>query len=379
MKVWESVVTNPGEMLQQHNDGSFYTHAPVDMWEAINQHMALATATKSPVLHVMIAEKVVKSLKDVFEEIITYVKVLDTSNKPELREIELEYISALANDTALHIEEVIELIDTFTIDEIRDKIDAIFDPLTTQLVQCGQACLKRLASLVMSDVQEKLDEVFMPEWLEGNQVHVATATISDYMNDFETFLVNFWADKFVYTILEAVILSYIRCIVFKQAGVQSIVQAPVVEEAAPVKMGFFSSLMRKTQEVAKKISVPTGPQQCEVDEESLGRLAQDVNTFNQFFSKKAGQDVATEFLAIINEISLMLFLDPTALVLHAATRAAEFPSATAVRWGFFFYVFIFQRAFILFNFIFRLFIYFCVPLYKNFPTHFPSIFHFVCL
>jgi hypothetical protein len=69
------------------------------------------------------------------------------------REIELEYLSALANDTALHIEEVIELIDTFTISEIRERIDDIFDPLTTLLVQCGQACLKRLAGLVMSDVQ----------------------------------------------------------------------------------------------------------------------------------------------------------------------------------------------------------------------------------
>ena len=69
------------------------------------------------------------------------------------REIELEYISALANDTALHIEEVIELIDTFTIAEIRERIDDIFDPLTTLLVQCGQTCLKRLAGLVMSDVQ----------------------------------------------------------------------------------------------------------------------------------------------------------------------------------------------------------------------------------
>lgn len=58
MKVWESVVNNPEEMLQRHNDGSFFTHAPVDMWEAINQHISLATATKSPILHVMIADKV---------------------------------------------------------------------------------------------------------------------------------------------------------------------------------------------------------------------------------------------------------------------------------------------------------------------------------
>lgn len=55
------------------------------MWEAINQHVSLATSTKSPVLHVMIAEKVVVSLSQVFNSIITYVQTLDTSNKPELR------------------------------------------------------------------------------------------------------------------------------------------------------------------------------------------------------------------------------------------------------------------------------------------------------
>ena len=57
----------------------------IDMWEAINQHVSLATSTKSPVLHVMIAEKVVVSLSQVFNSIITYVQTLDTSNKPELR------------------------------------------------------------------------------------------------------------------------------------------------------------------------------------------------------------------------------------------------------------------------------------------------------
>jgi hypothetical protein len=40
--------------------------------------------------------------------------------------------------------------------------------------------------------------------------------------------------------------------------------------------------------------------------------------------------VATEFLAIINEVSLMLFLDGPALVQHAASRATEFPSAAPV-------------------------------------------------
>lgn len=199
MKVWQSVVNNPEEMLQRHQKGHFYTHAPIDMWEAINQHISLATSTRSKVLHVMVAEKIVTTLHDVFSKIIEYIQTLDTSNNPELREIELEYICAFANDTALHIEDMMELIETFTIGmdvcivdviiiipiiiiiiiittitililnsisashlllssviiiaEIRDKIDEIFDPLTSLLVSLGQTCLKRLASLVLNDVQ----------------------------------------------------------------------------------------------------------------------------------------------------------------------------------------------------------------------------------
>ncbi|RYY70371.1 hypothetical protein EON63_22685 [archaeon] len=105
-QVWDNVIRQPEEMLQRRNDGSFYTNVPVDMWEAINQHISLATSTSSPILHVMIADKVVMTMNDVFNKIIDYVNTLDTKDHPELREVELEYVSALANDTALHIEEV---------------------------------------------------------------------------------------------------------------------------------------------------------------------------------------------------------------------------------------------------------------------------------
>ena len=90
-------------------------------------------------------------------------------------------------------------------------------------------------------------------FLEGNQVHVVTTTISDYMNDFETFLVEFWAAKFAYTILEAVILSYIRVILFRK-GAQNTPTTPSTPDTPVQKVGFFSSLMRKTAEISQKIT-----------------------------------------------------------------------------------------------------------------------------
>ena len=84
-------------------------------------------------------------------------------------------------------------------------------------------------------------------------MHVVTTTISDYMNDFETFLVEFWAAKFAYTILEAVILSYIRVILFRK-GAQNTPTTPSTPDTPVQKVGFFSSLMRKTAEISQKIT-----------------------------------------------------------------------------------------------------------------------------
>ena len=46
LKVWNALIANPADMLQRHNDGSFYTHAPTDIWEALHQHLSLALSTE---------------------------------------------------------------------------------------------------------------------------------------------------------------------------------------------------------------------------------------------------------------------------------------------------------------------------------------------
>ena len=347
-KVWESVLRNPEEMLQKHQNGTFYTHSPIAIWEAINQHISLAMSTQSSILHVMVADKVVSSLNPLVNNIIEFVDKLSSTSScnergggggEQLKEIELEFISALANDTAIHIEEVVELIGTFGLDEIRDRIDEIFDPLTTNLVNCGQACLNRLAKLVMLDVHGLLDEIFTPAWLEGQQVSVAISTVSDYMADFEEFLSDFWAVKFVHTILEEVILSYIRSILFPQRRPvetpKVITPVSVDNNSAKPKGGMFSSFFKGAKEKVQEVVhlVKKTSFQCAVDPESLGRLAQDTNTLNSFFSKKAGQEVAADFLEIMNEVSLMLYTDYDQIFKHTLARISEFPSAAEVNFN----------------------------------------------
>jgi len=68
-----------------------------------------------------------------------------------------------------------------------------------------------------------------------------------------------------------------------------------------------------------------------VDADSLGRIAQDINSLNSFFSRKTSQATATDYLEILNDVSLMLFTEFHNVLKHVISRISEFPSASEVR------------------------------------------------
>ena len=67
--VWSNVIATPLQMLQQHKDGSFYTFAPTDIWEALNQHLSLAIASETKILYALIIEVIASALASVISEI----------------------------------------------------------------------------------------------------------------------------------------------------------------------------------------------------------------------------------------------------------------------------------------------------------------------
>jgi hypothetical protein len=281
----------PADIIQRHSDGSFFTNIPTDMWTIMNQHLTLAAETQSPILHVMIADIISNSLKRIIKMITEYVQNVDF-NDIDLKEIELELLSALANDNALHIEEVISVVNNFEMDEIRHKIDEIYDSVTMALVDCGQACLKRLVNLVMSDIENELAEVFTPDWIEGMQVKIVIATMTDYMADFEKFLMPFWFDKFAAFLMEAIIIRYTRSVVFRKDS-PPLPQRKKSAILGTSITGFFGGNSYKGQMNKNNY--------FNVDAEVLGRLAQDVNALNAFFCLCVGQEKAQEKVGVKQE------------------------------------------------------------------------------
>ena len=63
--------------------------------------------------------------------------------------MELEFICALVNDNALHIEEVLTLIESFQEESVRDRVSDSYDIVTEQLVRCGTTCMGRLNELIL--------------------------------------------------------------------------------------------------------------------------------------------------------------------------------------------------------------------------------------
>jgi hypothetical protein len=178
---------------------------------------------------------------------------MDTQNDNELREMELEFVCALINDNALHIEEVITLVESFENEDVRDKVNDSFDAVTEQLVRCGQTCLTRLVTIIMTDMAEQFNQIFSEEnWLnlqsdESGPVTIIAATVKDYMSDFEEFLMPFWYTKFSSMMVEEVIIKYIHSIL-RHSGTDE-------------------------------------PENAIGDMLTFGRISKDVNELNQFLRK----------------------------------------------------------------------------------------------
>ena len=219
---WGRLLKSPADSILRHQDASFYTQAPVDMWRAANQHIQLASRTGSSILHVLVADKIAQVVKGVTRRISDYVSGSALDDDARVREVEVELLCALANDNALHIEEVMATLETFDDADVRSRVDAVYDSVTMALVKCGQACLKRLAKVVLCDVEEQLAQVFTPPWLEdGSQIHTSVATVDDYLRDLSAFLMPFWNAKFNVILLEAMAVRYAQAVLFRTSGNQT--------------------------------------------------------------------------------------------------------------------------------------------------------------
>jgi len=350
-KVWEKMLRTPTDFVHRHQDGTFYTETPTLMWQCLHQHLQLAVDAHSSLLHIRVADKISLALNKIIRITTSYVATMDTQNDSELREMELEFICALINDNALHIEEVITLVESFENEEVRDKVNDSFDAVTEQLVRCGQACLTRLVTIIMADMAEQFNSIYSEEnWLnlengDSGPVTIIAATVRDYMSDFEEFLMPFWYSKFSSMIVEEVIIKYINAIL-KHSGtdepedaVGDMLTFGRISKDVNELNQFLRKAMPETVEALKERETSRHSQLeqweikaevAEIEEFEVGKKAtipqiDDINEDNEYL-------LLTQ---LANELNFYLTSSYDKAASHAMSRISAFPSsAEAIRFFF---------------------------------------------
>ena len=335
-KVWANVSSKPSEMLQRHKDGSFFTYAPTDMWEALNQHLILAKVSESQILYALIIEIISTALKNVVEDVIIFIRTEQLEESEEL-----EFLSALANDNAKHIEEVVEVVKSFEDVELRSNVSKLFDEVTKQLVVCGEACIKRLSIHVISDLKEFLDKTFSLSWMENSNIEIILATFDDYLKDFLVFLMPYWGEKIISTMMNELLTTYFRSLLFPGDAVSPLIRNLVAKAfadstsekvvaslLAPIKTTnvhkFFrrgsktrsaKNSMSPSQKLSSSSSKSPTIARCVFDEDSFQHISSDIIAIRSFFVEKShGDDESVEkSLALAAEILSFLTLSVSML------------------------------------------------------------------
>ncbi len=336
VKVWASIRSDPADAILKHVDGTFYTEGPTAAWVCLHQHLSLAEEACASVLHVMVAEKVAAALCVMFKDMCTFVTPISsthsianrTENDKErtttldqliekqsnVKEVEVEFLCAIANDCGIHLDEILCVVENFkTIEGVKQHVDASFDGVSTALMQCATISLQRLVLLVLADVDEQYTAIFTTGWLlqgkqhssdarsddtsisdeGGTQVNVILNTLSDYLDDFRVFLVQFWYDKFCSMAFTLAINTYIDMIVTR------ISQINMKNTAA----GFFGSIVNGGLSAATSIKpIETGASTgtvpltdiCKLEASSIAKIRKDIETLQRFitkFSKRTGSNI----------------------------------------------------------------------------------------
>ena len=332
VNVWENILKTPGEMIDQYKDSSFFTHAPIDTWEALNQHLSLATETKSPILYAMIAKKIGTALNHVYEIITNFVKNYGVDSKSStniLEGIHIEFMCAVANDVAAHIDEIVNVVDNFEMDEIRPQINELFDSVTFNIVKCGQESLKKITWFIMNDLNEQLDAIFTISWLrDGNQLSIMIATISDYLGDLKKYLKEFWRNQIIYDLLEALTVQYISSLLAKSSILGNEINVSNKNVQSSAKNFFSKLLSRNSKQENQKPSKSSLSEKLSLsDPNCIDRLEQDMKELESLYERLLPPDATKLFNNILSEVYLMITLPYEKLPTHILARISEFPSS----------------------------------------------------
>lgn len=335
-------------MIDRQPNGTFCTQSPILVWNIFYQHIKLAEATQYDYLLVLVISEIMKVIGEVVVESMTKTteRLADKREQNRLKTIDeetpagdeeddayLELLCSLINDTAVHLENSLTILEVFKSHNVREKVTKDLEKVQSILIDFANVAMEELISLILTDVEHLYRNTFREEWLEGdNNMEVILQVVTDYMQDFETFLTPFWYNKLVSILMEKMVIHYIVSVVVHHD-----------DEVADARPNFLPSA-KSSNQINEENPVVIG------DDASFGKIMHDLNAMRVEFTKYVnafdmndsiyvytdeaeGQQAVAEALEILEDMTTFCMKDVNEVASDVMSRISSFPSSSeAIEW-----------------------------------------------
>ncbi|KAI9193098.1 exocyst complex component Sec6-domain-containing protein [Polychytrium aggregatum] len=208
---------------ETENNGTYLLSGSVIVFQMFNQQVDIVmTSSRGPLMFDVIAEccEALDRYGVYWGDVADREFQRFCEKDPELGEGLPDYLVALANDC---------LRSTEFADTMSGRVEGLLDePFKTQALsrikQSSDSCMKLakkcytlVISIISLDLKPALVQMHCPAWYEQNLMLLITATLDDYLTDFQERMAEYLFSKFVTDMMDQVVLLWIETLRNKSA------------------------------------------------------------------------------------------------------------------------------------------------------------------
>ena len=192
-------------------DNKYQLNAPTILFNIINQQIEVILSTNQLKLIQAVVDACLESMETFiinFKKMVTdeYGKFVKTPTG--IYEGLCDYLMAVANDfyrCADHTDALMQKCNRWP-QEIQDVSKLRLDEVQKEFIKASTYVVSLLNGMVIHDLQEVTKFMFLQEWYTRNDLPAIEATFQDYLQDYQTHLIEFCFAKLVTELMEQLVI-----------------------------------------------------------------------------------------------------------------------------------------------------------------------------
>ncbi|GAB7337117.1 hypothetical protein MBLNU457_g2515t1 [Dothideomycetes sp. NU457] len=228
----QSLLERKEGSLDTDENGCFRTKTLGDMWRMLREQLTVAASSDRPDVAEGVVDSMMRSLRSkqtMWERLIDnetagYSAPTLTQQQQENLQPLLDWIIAIANDQIACIDDHEELGQTSYLTRFKADYEPLVSPgwfalsnmeldsLRNGYVDLGTHCISLFASLLFTDCRSILSELFTPAWYNTKGMGTIIATLTDYLEDYESVVHPTLRDILVEELSDELLVRYLSAV-----------------------------------------------------------------------------------------------------------------------------------------------------------------------